>query len=69
MLQESIEVLIRRAPVFTAELRDFFRVCAIDGRDLDPGNCERRSSVCLRDIAATDEADVNSHVIQRIRFK
>jgi hypothetical protein len=61
MFQEGVELLIRRAAVFAAETGDFFGVGSMDGGDFDSGDGTCSASVGLGDVAAADEADVESH--------
>ncbi len=66
MIQEGVEIMVRRAAVLATEGGDFFGVGAVDGGDFDSGDGAGGASVSFRDVAATDEADVESHVTQRI---
>ena len=68
MLQERVEVLIRTASVFAAEVCRFFGVGPVNGGDFDSGDGKSGAGVGLRDIAATDKADMDSHVIGEPKF-
>jgi len=61
MIEEGAKVLIARAAVFAAEASDFFGVPSVDGGDFDAGDNTSGAGVRFRDVAAADEADVNSH--------
>jgi hypothetical protein len=62
MLQEVVEILVRPAAVFAAEMGDLFGVDAVDGGDFDSGDGAGGASVCFCDVAAADEANVDGHL-------
>jgi hypothetical protein len=61
MFYEGFEILIGSAAVFAAEAGDFFGVGSVDSGDFDPGDGASSAGVRLRDVAAADESDVESH--------
>ena len=47
--------------MFAAEAGDFFLVPSVEGGDLDSGDSLSGAGVGFRNVAAADEADVESH--------